>query len=36
MFRTALFCKPPFFTTLFTNRPVDKCSEMILNPISAE
>jgi hypothetical protein len=36
MFRAALFCKLPFFTTLFTNCAVDKCSETILNPISAE
>ena len=36
MFRTALFCKLPFFTALFANRPVDQRPEAISNPMSRE
>jgi hypothetical protein len=36
MFRIALFGKPPLFTELFANGPVDECSEAISNLISTE
>lgn len=36
MFRIALFCKPPLFTALFANGPVNECSEAISNLISTE
>ena len=36
MLRSALLCKSPLFAILFTNRPVDECSEAISNPDSTE
>jgi hypothetical protein len=36
MFRSALLCKLALFAMLFANRPVDECSEAMLNPIASE
>ena len=36
MLCSALLCKSPLFAILFTNSPVDECSEVISNPVSSE
>jgi hypothetical protein len=36
MLCSTLLGKSPLYATLFTNRPVDECSEAISNPMSSE
>jgi hypothetical protein len=36
MFHGALLCKSALFAILFANRPVDECSEAILDPTPSE